>query len=286
MNKKGEVLGLSTLYYEPGGVGENLNFAISAKHLRDLYSKASSQPKPWTALPKGRGPEPGFRGGSDPVQTLEAWKTFNRGMSQWKNRVEETQKRLEAIPKADPRNPMHNMTVRNKKFQASMKSMGAAYCDFATKIKNIDVKKIDQELLGFIFRQAMVLERIGKSYNDLASSIALNNENAAEYAKAKAEAYKEILDGIDMEYEIPHTRPGSNLRQGVPHGGADRGRRQGNFGGGPSTGQEARGGRVSRFGLPHLDERRWRARTRCQVRRRNRRCPEGETEEKERWQRA
>ena len=37
--------------------------------------------------------------------------------------------------------------------------MGAAYCDFAAKLKNIDVKKIDRGLLGFIFQQSHRLKR-------------------------------------------------------------------------------------------------------------------------------
>ena len=216
VNKKGEVLGLNTLYYEPGGVGENLNFAISAKHLRELYSKAGRQPKPWYALPKGRGPEPGFLGGSDPVQTLAAWKTFNRGMYQWKKRVEETQKRLESIPKPDPRNPMKGMTVRNKKFQASMKSMGTAYCDFATKIKNIDVKKIDQELAGLHLQASHGAGAHRQVVQRLASSIALDNANAAEYAQAKAEAYKEYLERIDMDYDMLRTGLGQTYEKEFP----------------------------------------------------------------------
>ncbi len=215
VNKKGEVLGLNTLSYEPGGGGENLNFAISAKHLRDLYNKAGNQPQPWSALPKGRGPQPGFTGTSDPAKTLAAWKTLNRGVYQWKKRVEETQTRLESIPKPIP-GSNRGMQTRNKKLQAVMKSMGAAYCDFAAKLKNIDVKKIDRGLLGFIFQQAMALERIGKSYNELASSIALDNANAAEYAEAKAQAYKALLEKIDVAYDQLRTGLGQTYNTEFP----------------------------------------------------------------------
>ena len=52
VNRKGEVLGLNTL-----GGGENQNFAISAKHMLELRARASVQPKAWSTLPKGRGPE-------------------------------------------------------------------------------------------------------------------------------------------------------------------------------------------------------------------------------------
>jgi hypothetical protein len=216
VNKKGEVLGLNTLSYEPSEVGENLNFAISAKHLRELYAKAGDPPQPWSALPKDRGPQRGFTGSGDPKKTLDAWKTFNRGMHEWKKRVDEAQKRQEAIPKPDPRNPMRGMRTRNQKYQAAMRAMGAAYCDFADKIKKIDMKTIDQMLQSFIFRHAIVLERIGKSYKELASSLAMDNPHAAAWADAKAQAYKEILEQFDVDYEALRTSLGRSYETDFP----------------------------------------------------------------------
>ena len=141
INKKGEVLGLNTLCFDPSGEGQNLNFAISAKHMRELTRNAGTVPKAWSTLPKGMGPESGaFGGGGDPEKTLAAWKTFNRGMYEFNNRLADADKKLENIPKADPRNPMRGMLTRNKKLQAVMKAYGNAYCDFATKLKQIDLK--------------------------------------------------------------------------------------------------------------------------------------------------
>jgi hypothetical protein len=217
VNRKGEVLGLNTLGLGALGGGENLNCAISAKHLRELYAKAGSQPQAWSTLPKGKGPDnTDFVGGGDPVKTLAAWKTFNRGMFECKRRAGEAQNKLESVPKADPRNPMKGMRARNQKAQAAMKSMGAAYCEFATKIKQIDKKKLNVHLQDFLFKEAIVLERIGKSYSELASSIAMDNPDAAEYADEKAEAWKEVLERIDTDYDLLRTKLGETYGSEFP----------------------------------------------------------------------
>jgi hypothetical protein len=212
VNRKGEVLGLNTL-----GLGENLNMAISVKHMHDLYNKASEQPRAWSTLPTGKGPgSSGYVGGGDPAKTLAAWKTFNRGMHEFKSRVDNAQKKLESVPKADPRFPMRGMQVRNIKLQAAMKAMGAAYCDFATKIKQIDMKKVNMELENFLFKEAIVLDRTGKAYRDLASSVAMDDPDAAEWADAKARAYKDYLEKFDMEYELHRAKLGENFETEFP----------------------------------------------------------------------
>ncbi len=209
VNTKGEVLGLNTL-----GGGENQNFAISAKHLRELLSKAGLQPKAWPTLPKGKGPEStDFMGGGDPAKTLAAWKAFNRGMYEFKHRIDSADRKLESIPKAVM---TRGVQTRNKKLQAVMKSYGDAYCDFASELRQIDKKKINVHLQDFLFKEAIVLDRVGKSYKDLASSISMDNSDAAEEAEAKAKAYKDYLERIDTEYDTLRTKLGESFDSQLP----------------------------------------------------------------------
>ena len=76
-NTRGEVLGLNTWKWG-GSQGENLNFSISALHLRQFLAKAGSIVQPWTSLPEPR--QPVARPG-DPGTNLAAWKMFNRAVS-------------------------------------------------------------------------------------------------------------------------------------------------------------------------------------------------------------
>ena len=106
VNKKGEVLGLNTWCFDPSGQGQQLNFAIGAKHIKELLLRAGSAPKPWSALPKGKGPGHGaFSGGGNPEKTLAAWKTLNRGMFEFNHRLDNADRRLEAIPKPNRSSP-------------------------------------------------------------------------------------------------------------------------------------------------------------------------------------
>ena len=163
-----------------------------------------------------------------------------------------------------------------------MKAYGNAYCDFATKLKQIDMKKINMVLLNFLYKEAIVLDRVGRSYKELASNISMDNPDAAEWAEAKAEAWKDLLERIHTEYDTLRTKLGECFETELPTVEQTREedkrirRRR-------SSGGKARsawlGGRRpplfprrgSRFRLPHLDQRQRRIPGRRQVSRRDRR---------------
>ena len=124
-------------------------------------------------------------------------------MYEFNNRIAEAEKRLETIPKPDPRNPMRGRIVRVKKLQSVMKSYGNACCDFATKIKQIDLKQVHHQLANWLLTEAVVLDHAGKSYKEIASSISMDNppaENDAE-AKAKVEGFQDILEQLHDRYD-------------------------------------------------------------------------------------
>ena len=217
VNKKGEVLGLNTWCFDPSGQGQQLNFAISAKHIKELLLRAGSAPKPWSALPKGKGPGHGeFSGGGNPEKTLAAWKTLNRGMFEFNHRLDNADRRLEAIPKPNPQFPMKGRQTRIKKLQTVMKAYGTAYCDFATKIRQIDLKQVHHQLAGWLMTEATVLDKAGKSYKEIASSISAENSAAEQYAEAKAEYYKDFIEQLHDMYDKMRLQLGECFEQEYP----------------------------------------------------------------------
>ena len=84
-----------------------------------------------------------------------------------------------------------------------MKAYGTAYCDFATKIRQIDLKQVHHQLAGWLMTEATVLDKAGKSYKEIASSISAENSAAQQYAEAKAEYYKDFIEQLhDMHDKI------------------------------------------------------------------------------------
>ena len=227
VNKKGEVLGLNTLCFDPSGEGQNLNFAICAKHLKGIVPQGRQSAEALVDVAQGKGPGKGaFSGGGNPEKTLAAWKTLNRGMYVFNNQLADADKRMENIPKADPRFPMRGRQTRIKKLQTVMKTYGNAYCDFATKIKQIDLKQVHRQLASWLLTEAQVLDKAGKSYKEIASSISAENAAAEEYAEAKADYYKDFLEQLHDMYDKYRLQLGECFEHRISHRGANRGGRR------------------------------------------------------------
>ena len=135
------MLGLNTWKWG-GSQGENLNFSISALHLRQFLAKAGSIVQPWTALPEPRQPvtlQPGQAG--DPAKSLAAWKTFNRALYEFNDQKAAAEKKLAQVPPVNPRNPMQ-ANASEPEIGRRYRQFGATYLDFARKVKGIDTKGV------------------------------------------------------------------------------------------------------------------------------------------------
>ena len=75
LNTRGEVVGINAL--SAPGV-QNMNFAISAGHLKKMLAAAGDAVKPLSALPP---PAFAARAAGDPDKTLAAWKQYNRALA-------------------------------------------------------------------------------------------------------------------------------------------------------------------------------------------------------------
>ena len=131
VNKKGEVLGLNTLSSIRGG--GRTRTSPSAKPLRELFLKAGNQPKPWSMLPKGKGPERTSGAAATPRKPWRPGKAFNRGMYLFNHRTRQIPTRVETSPR--PSRLPCGREPPIEKLQTVMKAYGDAYCDFASEVE-------------------------------------------------------------------------------------------------------------------------------------------------------
>ncbi|MEN6458510.1 MAG: trypsin-like peptidase domain-containing protein [Thermoguttaceae bacterium] len=201
-NAKGEVIGQNT-WAPPGGNG--IYFAISSRNLKKLLTGASKYAKPYKNLPpvpnylkSGSG---GGEGPGDPVNTLATWKTFNRAMIAFNKKIEQAEKKMEAVPKPDLRNPQRGRNARAKKLSAALKAFGTAYTEFAGKVKTLGGDRtVNIELTGWLMREGDMLHRVGDSYNALATSTATET-GVSGLEEAKIAAFKEEITKFRSHYD-------------------------------------------------------------------------------------
>ena len=196
-NARGEVLGLNTWKWG-GSQGENLNFSISALHLRQFVAQAGSIVQSWTCLPE----PPHIEQQGDPGKSLAAWKTFNRALYEFNDKLAEAEKKLTQIPPVNPGNPMKGLIRRNQKLAASYRQFATAYLDFARKVKGIDTKGIDLDLIRWLVPEGDVLNRMGDAYRDLAGAVLQFNGPGDMLEDQRMAVFKDVLDQLRTHYDI------------------------------------------------------------------------------------
>ncbi len=206
-NAKGELLGLNTWKYG-GGQGENLNFAISAIHLKKLLAGAGSNIKAFKTLPpvpdylKHEG-GPSGPGPGDPEKTLAVWKSFNKAMIKFNKKIADADKRKEAVPAINARDPWRGSAPRNKKLAAAYKLYAKAYTDFATDVKGLGSdRSVNTELVIWLVREGDLLHRIGDEYQQLSQDIAGQSGPANGLEEGRLDAFKQILNNLRTEYDL------------------------------------------------------------------------------------
>ena len=184
-----------------GSRRQKLNFAISSIHVRALKSRASNVVHPWSTLPHGKGGSE--FGGGDADKTFAAWKKFNLALFEFNKRLADADKKLDTIPKPDPRWPMRGSNTRLKRYVSAFKAYATAYGDFAmkTKDKAIDPKGIDPYLAKWIENESFVLEKTAKSYKELATSVAVDKMENGAFAHWKVTVLKMLLDSLHSDYD-------------------------------------------------------------------------------------
>ncbi|MEN6449055.1 MAG: trypsin-like peptidase domain-containing protein [Thermoguttaceae bacterium] len=167
-NSKGELLGLNTWNLT---AGQNLNFAISAVHIKKILDKGDLKVKSFNDLPPPRhshGPR-GERGPGDSDKTYAVWKAFNQAEAEFNKKVAEVDKKKAQVPPMNNRNPLQGAAVRNKKLAAVYKLYSKAYTDFAGKVKGLRTgADVNDELVKWLVIEGDTLHRLGDAYQELA----------------------------------------------------------------------------------------------------------------------
>lgn len=159
VNLRGEVVGLNTWNRTDG---QNLNFAISIEHMRKLVQTEQGSLKPLSQLPAPRKLAGGGPGGSsgDAQKTLDYWLAIGKINRSMYNRV----KKL-ARPAIAP-------SKRNRSFFSKMagyyRKLAEILPEYSARLKDLDVKGVDTELVALATADAMVMESIAEDLNNLA----------------------------------------------------------------------------------------------------------------------
>lgn len=203
VNSRGEVVGLNTWNRTDG---QNLNFAISIEHLRKLVQSEQGSLKPLSQLPPPRKLAGGGPGGAagDPQKTLDYWLELGKINRSMYNRVKKLVR------------PAIAPTKRTGSFFAKMagyyRKLAEILPEHAARIKDLDVKGVDQELVALATADALVMQRIADSLTTLAlkadarQSVSLfDTDQIAKRSYAGgtiAEAYDVLRVNFNLKYGL------------------------------------------------------------------------------------
>jgi S1-C subfamily serine protease len=159
VNLRGEVVGLNTWNRTDG---QNLNFAISVEHLRKLTQSSPGAPRPLSELPAPRhlagGGADGIAG--EPQRTLDYWLEIGKINRSMYSRVKKV-----ARPALSPGKGTRSFYNKMAGYYRKLAEILPAY---AARLKDLDVKGVDTELVALATADAIVMESIAEDLNNMA----------------------------------------------------------------------------------------------------------------------
>lgn len=156
VNLRGEVVGLNTWALTRG---QNMNFAISADHIKQMMVSTSSV-HPLAELPPPREQHVAAGSGS---RTLEYWEQVSKINRTLANRLKTI--RQPAIPKTKAQ-----LLALFPKLAGIYKKLGELLPDTAARLKALKIDDVDTELVALVTVDALVLEKIGEEARDMSVS--------------------------------------------------------------------------------------------------------------------
>lgn len=187
VNREGEVVGLNTWARTDG---QNLNFAICAKHILEMLDNVSSEPHAFAELPKPR--ERSAASGGAVARTLEYWNQIavvNRHMFERMRKLS---------PPSKPSSPKKVQQYYSK-LAGYYKRMAAVLPEIAAEMKALDIADVDVQLVALATADAQAMQ-------DLAAAIKVLSE-AAEKGQVSESfdsdvIYKKTYGDVNKEYDI------------------------------------------------------------------------------------
>lgn len=202
VNLKGEVVGLNTWNRTDG---QNLNFAISAEHIRQVMLSAQSGLRPLSELPKPR-KDSGALAMGDGQKTLEYW-----------NKIGDVNRAMYAKLKKFPRPPLPKTARRSRNFAVKMENFYRHWAEVlpeaSAKLKNLDVKDVDPELVVLVTADAMIMESIAEELRGLALAAEAGRLSVFDTEKIAKKSYGGDGKTIAQAYDILRLK--FNLQYGM-----------------------------------------------------------------------
>lgn len=156
VNLRGEVVGLNTWGLTRG---QNMNFAISANHIKQMMVSTSSV-HPLAELPPPR--ESHVAAGKS-SRTLEYWEQVSRINRGLVNRLKAI--RQPPIPKTKAQ-----LVALFPKLAGIYKKLGELLPETAAKLKALKIDDVDGDLVALVTVDALLLEKIGEEARDMSLS--------------------------------------------------------------------------------------------------------------------
>lgn len=156
VNLRGEVVGLNTWGLTRG---QNMNFAISANHIKQMMVSTSGV-HPLAELPPPREQRVAADNSS---RTLEYWEQvsrINRGLIN----------RLKAIRQPPIPKTKAQLMALFPKLAGIYKKLGELLPETAAKLKALKIDDVDGELVALVTVDALLLEKIGEAARDMSLS--------------------------------------------------------------------------------------------------------------------
>jgi len=216
VNARGEVVGVNTWVCAQA---QNVNFSLSAEHLKKFLAAAGSLVQPLENLPPARSHREDLAGG-DPEKTLAAWKQLNQLKNELDEKTASFEKRLQQIVPIDPRNPRRGETLRNKKKSLIHEQMAKVYAEYSGRVKALDNSQIDPDVAKLVFVEAEICQRAGDACRQLSAALAadlFHERTQAEWAldrlKSDAANLRTARDLLRMKLNRKYNRNFPTLQE-------------------------------------------------------------------------
>lgn len=191
MNLQAQVVGLNTWNRTDG---QNLNFAISAEHIKKLMESTQSGLQPLANLPAPR--EKTFAAGLG-GRTLEYWEDVSRINRALAGRI----KKLRPPPLPADR---QKLLMLFPKLAGIYQKLGDWLPETAVKLKDLKIDDVDRELVALVAADAIYLEKIAEEFRSMAvDAKMLNKVVLLDTAKLATKSYGEF-DELELSaaYDI------------------------------------------------------------------------------------
>jgi len=188
VNGRGEVVGINTWVHASG---QNLNFAVSAVHVKQLLAGAGSVLHPFSELPKPR-PEQAETARGDGNKTLALWDQLIELRLGLTKKMALHEKKLKEIS-VPVGLATRGLAARLNKMASVRREEAKAYAAYAGEIKTLETDGVDSDLAVFSLLEADLAQRFAAVYEESAAAIAANSGEEASLAELKLKRLNSAL---------------------------------------------------------------------------------------------